>query len=584
MTRKRAILFFWVLLLVPTILIGGTAFTLLTHEQERINQAALAALKDRASAIAGTIHTTMEGLQRNLTQSLKEIKPDKIQKTLHLWEQTNPLIRNVFIWDKERGLLYPAQGMPPLESTREERRFINRYDAFFSGQMPWKWNVGSAHTPQRHTLLALASPGLSEKKFKPPAIENDERPPVLDDTVNDFGTTESGGAFTTKDAGWIPWFSENRLFILGWVTVARNKDSIYGVELELMTLLSRLLPHLPSWTEHHAAYALLNGNAELLHQSGGFPIDLRQTPHTIQPISPLLPHWQIATYLTGESVEGQTSFMVISGMLLSIFIISIVSGAALLTWQAHLHRRDALQKTSFVSSVSHELKTPLTSIRMYAELLQAGRVRSPDKTAHYLNVIVSESQRLTRLVNNVLDFGRLEQGRKTYHRTRFDLGMFVRTIVKNHSIRLRESGMTTDMLISEIPMPVTNDPDALEQVVLNIVDNAIKYASQGKTLRFSLKKLIRDEMLVEKNLKTNYADYRIKICDNGPGIAKKHRKKIFEKFHRVDDTLTSRQPGSGLGLSIARKMARDLGGDLLFEPSPNGGCCFSITLMDSDKQ
>lgn len=569
MTNSRAIIFFWILLLVPTIIIAGTTFTLLTHEQERINQSFLTALKDRAAVIGDNIHTSIETIQRNLTRSLLSIPEDRLPETLGLWKQSNPLIRNIFIWNEQEGIIHPVQGM---ESTQEERRFLIRYDALFSGQMPWKYST--LHTANNSNFPEVA-------------------------------TSELRAVETT---GWLPWFSENRLFILGWVRAA-DQSTIYGVELELMAIISRLLPHLPAWRVKNAAYGILNGNGELLHQSGQLSINLQQEPHALQAVSPLLPHWQISIHLNGDALESPTSFMVMSGLLLLIFIISIVSGAALITWQAHIHRKDALEKTSFVSSVSHELKTPLTSIRMYAELLHSGRVRAPEKTARYLNVIVAESQRLTRLVNNVLDFGRLEQDRKKYHKISFDLGDFLRDIADTHSIRLRESGMETKMLIPDTPMIVNSDPDALEQVVLNIVDNAIKYASLGKQVGFSLMQP-EDHGKGKKRCKKSYFTiffpfmkillnskksgmiidetqcryYEIKISDRGPGIAKKERKKVFEKFHRVDHSLTARQPGSGLGLSIARKIARDLGGDLLLKAPPEGGCCFIIKVMANYKK
>ncbi|SLM31311.1 ATPase/histidine kinase/DNA gyrase B/HSP90 domain protein [Desulfamplus magnetovallimortis] len=554
-SSNRSIIFFWVLLVIPTIIIATAAFNLLEHEQERINQSALAALTDGTYSIAGTIHTTVSGIQKNLTRSLVEIHHDQIEKTLTLWKETNPLIRNIFILSENKGLIYPFKGDNILKSTNEEQRFIKRYDSLFSGQTKWVWKSDRIYQPGDNTLLDFASPEPFESK-------------------------------SSGNSGWIPWFSENRLFILGWVkseiteeiTLPGNRDSkkneplIYGVELELMTLLSGLITALPTWKHQNAAYTIQNGSSEILHQAGSFPVSKNSTPHIIQPISPLLPYWQIAAYLDEKSVESRTSFMVISVMLLSVFLISILSGAGLITWQAITHRRDALQKTSFVSSVSHELKTPLTSIRMYAELLQSGRVNSTDKKAGYLAVIVDESQRLTRLVNNILDFGRLEQGRKTYNKTDFDLGQLILNIVKTHNIRLQEAGMVSEISIPDYPLPVKTDRDALEQIILNIVDNAVKYASSGVRISFSIK-------LHEQNIdKRESSYYTLSICDSGPGIPKIHRKKIFDKFHRVDDSLTSRKPGSGLGLSIARKMARDLGGDLLLVSPPSGGCCFNIKI------
>jgi signal transduction histidine kinase len=240
----------------------------------------------------------------------------------------------------------------------------------------------------------------------------------------------------------------------------------------------------------------------------------------------------------------------------------------LLTRMTLQNMKDARQKTSFVSSVSHELKTPLTSIRMYAELLLSKRIKDENKTQTYLSVIVNESGRLTRLINNVLDFGKLEQGKKTYHYTSFEMDRFVYQMINAHSIRIKAEGIEIITQVEQGDYEVTTDRDALEQVFLNLLDNSLKYAGNGKFIKFVLDK--EDAFIL------------LKICDDGPGIPKAQQEKIFEKFHRVDNSLTSKQPGSGLGLSIAKQILGDLKGDLLFEPMPGNGSCFTARIKHHD--
>jgi signal transduction histidine kinase len=264
------------------------------------------------------------------------------------------------------------------------------------------------------------------------------------------------------------------------------------------------------------------------------------------------------------TAQSGQSFFLLSVLLLSIFVAAIILGGSLLTWQAHRNMVSAQQKTSFVSNVSHELKTPLTSIRMFAELLQEDRIKDPAKKGHYLKVIVAESQRLTRLVNNVLDFSRLEQGRKQYQLKELELSGYLRYIVETQRLRVQEAGMVLDNKIPEAEYTVHTDEDAIEQVLLNLLDNAIKYAAEGKELTVDL--VAQDDHV------------KVSVMDRGPGVPAKHRTRIFEKFHRVDSSLTSRHPGSGLGLSIARTIMRDLNGDLLYEPRDGGGSCFSVLI------
>ena len=223
---------------------------------------------------------------------------------------------------------------------------------------------------------------------------------------------------------------------------------------------------------------------------------------------------------------------------------------------------DARQKTSFVSNVSHELKTPLTSIRMFAELLLEKRVDDQDKKDKYLGIIVSESRRLTRLVNNVLDFSRLEQGKKKYHIEAIDLISFFNEIIEFHKPRLKDNNMKTSLDFPEKNIVIKTDRDAMEQVILNLMDNAIKYASDGGEISLSMD---ADENKVE-----------IRIEDRGPGIPEAHRNKIFDKFHRVDDSLTATKQGAGLGLSIAKRMLEDIGGSLSYAPRQGGGSCFTV--------
>ena len=358
---------------------------------------------------------------------------------------------------------------------------------------------------------------------------------------------------------------DNKQSILGWVQRKPN-GIIYGAQLDLTALLYWLINYFPDTAPEGMEYALLDGGGEILYQTGTGNIKSGLKPDVTVPLAPYLPHWQVATYVVDPPLTAQSgqSFFLLSVLLLAIFVTAIILGGSLLTWQTHRNMVSAQQKTSFVSNVSHELKTPLTSIRMFAELLQEDRIKDPAKKAHYLKVIVAESQRLTRLVNNVLDFNRLEQGRKQYHLKELEISGYLRYIVETQRLRVQEAGMVLDNQIPEAEYKVQTDEDAIEQVLLNLLDNAIKYASEGKELSVDLTP--REDQL------------QVRVMDRGPGVPAKHRSRIFEKFHRVDSSLTSRHPGSGLGLSIARTITRDLNGDLLYEPREGGGSCFTVLI------
>ncbi len=559
MINKRLIIGFWILLLVPALIITGVAFRLLLHEQERISRSVLISLTDRARSIARTIHTTILEVEDRLSQSLIEIDPGLLERTLVTWEQTNPLVRNVFIWHPDSRLEYPAGGMA---STLEERQFIDRFDSFFSKKVAF-----DATTPEAST----ENPGPRYSRVQEYSSSSNEALYDLAKGVPSMAqkarSPESGSdqpVPSAVKAGWIPWFSQNHLHILGWVQKTPT-GPVYGIELELVSLLSRLVVDLPVLDETAAALAILDSNGQVIYLSGDVLVDDQRLPDISVALSRLLPHWQVCIYLDREAFAPGRGFLYVSILLLLVFLAAIVSGGVLLTRQSVRSMKEAMQKTTFVSSVSHELKTPLTSIRMYAELLQSGRVTSDDKRTHYLSVMVAESQRLTRLINNVLDFSKLEQKKKTYQKTLVDLKQMLVQMIDAHGIRIQNEGVEIQTDIGPGEFRVMTDPDAVEQVVLNLVDNALKYAAGGRYIGFVLEKSPEDQIT-------------LKICDHGPGIAMAHQKAIFDTFYRIDNTLTSVRPGSGLGLSIARRIIRDLGGDLFYEPMPGGGSCFIVRI------
>jgi signal transduction histidine kinase len=484
------------------------------------------------------------------------IDPNTLIPVLVSWESDNPLVRNVFVWKKNR-LLYPVEGMA---STPEERRFIGRYEALFTGRMAWDFggaatreepnglekesSVASSPTPESSTVSSDLRRLKSGRKDLLALAKQERTAP----SANAFDSASKPEAAPLKtQSGWIPWFAENQLFILGWVQ-PDPRGPVYGIELETMALLSRLVTQLPVLKERDTAYGLMSGEGLLLHQSGTFPIDRTKKPVASVALSGVLPHYRIAFWMTDGGFRSNQMLIYAAAILCTMLALSMILGGALLIRDTRRSMRDAMEKTSFVASVSHELKTPLTSIRMYAELLRDGRVKAPEKVSHYLSVIVSESRRLTRLVNNVLDFGKLEEGKKVYHRSAFDLGALLRETAEAHSVRFREAGMAVELSIPDGEIPVTTDRDALEQVVLNLMDNAVKYAASGGVLVLG----VEDR---------EHGTLDLTVRDRGPGIPAEHQSRIFEKFHRVDNSLTAAQAGSGLGLSIARRILRDLGGE-----------------------
>lgn len=229
-------------------------------------------------------------------------------------------------------------------------------------------------------------------------------------------------------------------------------------------------------------------------------------------------------------------------------------------------------KDEFVAMVSHELRTPLTSIRAFAEILRDAQDLPDDKRRHFLDVVVLESQRLSRLIEEILDLARLESGRLTLHPQRLDLAALARQSVDAVHRVQEDRGVSLDIEITVEEAPVVGDPDRLEQVIINLLDNAGKFANE-------------DDPRVMLRLQRYKDHYRLSVEDNGPGIGADERERVFEKFHQIQQHGASggkargRPRGSGLGLPISRGIVAHLGGRLWVEEAPSlGGACLVMEL------
>lgn len=543
--KPRAIVLYWLLLLVPTLLIGGISFNLLRHEQARIARASEEAARERAAGVVESIQLAIEELRRQIGENLALLPASRLEASLREWEDTNPLIRHGFVWHPRRGLELPPADL----QSDDEKAFVLRYDALFSGRVAWPepGKQESAAAPAGTSRLARAREEFRKAAASPRAS--------LPAALPAAHATEP-----PLEPGWLPWFWEDQMYLLSYVR--RGDEVVYGVEIEMAAVLARLLPALPAEAPEGFVVALLDGHGRTVHQTTADSRVGGDDAVAQIPIGPSLPHWQVAVFRTATGALPITggAFRLLSFLLVGIFVAAILAGGSLLLWQAQRHLRDARQKTTFVSNVSHELKTPLTTIRMYAELLREGRVADAAKRDHYLDVMARESSRLTRLVNNILDFARLEQGRKKYRLEDFDLGAAVCGVLDAQHLRLESAGLALERRLPVEPTPVRLDRDVIEQVLLNLLDNAIKYAASGNRVTVELARA--------------GGVYSLSVMDRGPGIPSGHRPHIFESFYRVDDSLTSSQPGSGLGLSISKRMLRGLGGDLTYSDREGGGAVF----------
>jgi two-component system phosphate regulon sensor histidine kinase PhoR len=222
-------------------------------------------------------------------------------------------------------------------------------------------------------------------------------------------------------------------------------------------------------------------------------------------------------------------------------------------------------KSDFVSNVSHELRTPLSSIRVFGEYMRLGRVQRHEKIVEYGQYIEAESSRLTQLINNILDFSRIESSQKKYRFEPLSIDECVAATVTAFAVPLQERGFSIAYYGPASPLPpVRADGDALTQALMNLLDNAVKYSGARKEIDVAVAR--------------HGAQVRITIADRGIGIAAAEQKKIFEKFYRVGSGLVHDVKGSGLGLAIVSHIVKAHGGRVEVESEPGEGSAFTIVL------
>jgi signal transduction histidine kinase len=258
----------------------------------------------------------------------------------------------------------------------------------------------------------------------------------------------------------------------------------------------------------------------------------------------------------------------VSGVLYGSTIIFVL-GAGLLAGyflirDVHREAETAAMRSHFVASVSHELKTPLTSIRAHAETLLMGRAAGPAMTADYLTTIVSESERLTRLVDSVLDFSRIEQGRKAYHLQDTQLDEVVRSAAKAMEYPLSQLGFTLTISSDGTAPTVRADREALTQAILNLLGNAMKYSGDARA--------------IEMRTGTRNDEAFVDVVDHGIGIAQEEQARIFDRFHRAQSVETTGIAGTGLGLTLALHVVEAHRGRIAVVSDPGRGSTFSVCI------
>lgn len=477
-----------------------------------------------------------------LTEEVRDVFPspdadsdvDKVRKLDSVLSK-NPWLAHVFLFDGDKGLLLRSQPQQLNDKyCREEHDLMEKtYSGWFSmeGKMlveglhkkirPIMWYTSQTKRAGGDAYIATAFfvlPQVSRDRvvlggasFDPNYLKQTFFPEMLDELINQKLTEDKGErlAMMVYPADYEEGHEDKPLATsAGWSKgkpeITRKLDDVFR----------------------------------------GLALGIKFQGTTVDAIGR---RWVMQSFL----ILGVLSLLMIGGLVLTYRNVSKEMALA------HL-------KSDFVSNVSHELRTPLALIRLYAETLELGRITTQEKKQDYYRIIRKESERLTALINNILDFSRIEAGRKEYDFRETDIAELVRNTLDAYRYQIEQQGFAFEQNIESSIPAVRVDREAIARALVNLINNALKYSANEKFLGVKLYRA-NDKLKLE-------------VVDRGIGITRREQSKIFEKFYRTGDPLVHNTKGSGLGLSLVRHITQAHGGEVQVESTPGKGSKFTLSL------
>jgi signal transduction histidine kinase len=338
---------------------------------------------------------------------------------------------------------------------------------------------------------------------------------------------------------------------------------LVGLRRDDQVLHREVLEKTLGGTESPGSLAILDGNGRAVF---GSPALDRAEPVLTVPFGEALPAWRVALYPpAGLSPREMVRRQAMIFMAALALLLVVIAGGLVATYR--LVRREseiARLKSDFVANVSHDLKTPLALIRMFAETLEMDRVPDERRRREYYGVLTRESERLSRLIDNVLDFSRIESGGQRYQIAPGPVEPIVHEVIESFRHPLHQQGFTVDVTIEPDLPDVPLDGDAMKQALANLVDNAMKYSGDRRHVRVAARR--------------DGGGIAVEVADDGIGVPLSERERIFEKFYRVGRSETQGRRGSGVGLALVKHIVEAHGGRVTVDGRPGEGSRFTLHL------
>ncbi len=522
--KRRLILILGLIVLLPLAVLIAFGVALARQEKARIQSRYEQVLTGRLSDINTGIAKLVQSRERELLKALEipTFEPDRIRTQV----RNNRLLRQIFVVGVDNKLIHPrSDGV----LTQEEQAFLERTKSL--------WESGESFWSPEEVVTKSSSRSRKQKRSQP------------------------------NQYGWHTWFWGEGLRLIFWMQ--QPSGNIVGAEVERAALMADIIGQLPvaeysSTPLPEGRITLVDAQNHPLYQWGAFSPAKNASPIVAQNLPAPFTAWALHYFVPangiGHALGRSTRFNMIIGLV--ALALALIALAIYFYRESSRDMHEAARRVTFVNQVSHELKTPLTNIRMYAELLEK-RIPEDDKRTHnYIGVLVSETQRLSRLITNVLTFATHRRGKLKLHTQPATVDSVINSVVASFTPALEALGITV-VMEGQAEHCVDLDVDALEQILGNLITNVEKYATQATTLRITS---------TQDGARTTLV-----VADDGSGIPDAQRESIFRPFVRLSNKLTDGVTGTGIGLSIARQLAQLHGGNLELLPS-KGGATFRLTL------
>jgi signal transduction histidine kinase len=559
---KKVALVFVLAVFVPSLVLAWLAVRSLRDQEFALQRHRTLLYEGVADSTAKEVLAILEKRQQEFRAAVDKLTAsqnprDAAQNFDAQLREVWPLAQIGFVVTLDGEILAPVLFAGPTA-----RKFRLENDRFLSGRETVEVYWETPKGPISNSKLDAKEKGTPDKAVFATKTGSTK------EAATTAGSAEFRQLIGDSTEGTFARFLQDKLNLMFWRRAERDSNVVFGAQLDLPRLLQELgtVVRIEPGLAGEIVVALLDDQVRPISTSRpNFKADWKR-PSVSREIGEVLPHWEVAVYLANPAqlTRSARTVRLTFGLLIALLVLAIGIGSWLIVADLKRQLTLARQKTDFVSNVSHELKTPLTSIRMFSELLSEGRVLEPERQRHFLQIITAETARLTRLINNVLDFARMERGEKKYQFQPLDLAALARETCDTYRPHLEANGFALRCEIPAQALPVNGDRDALAQVLVNLLSNAEKYSGERKEI----------DLTAERNGTSTC----VKVLDRGSGVPGGCEEKIFEQFFRAHDSLSSGIQGSGLGLTLARQIARAHGGDVSCHPRDGGGSCFVLRL------